>query len=839
MTLSRRIFELPSFQIELQFVVSKSVGELFPTLEKDVTVATKIDWNYLLLCASSMAHSDDPDCQDAALRIAQCCLSDPETAENQRIASSVIFHKLTNMPAIDLAIEKHYLPEDYSSKTPLPLSLEKTKRDVEQTIFTVSKKPVYLNKFQKTFYENAKIADHISVSAPTSSGKSFVLNTFVLEQLQAEEVKNIVYLVPTRALINQVEDNFFDKLKKNSIKNVYLSSVPGLLDGDTGNKSNLLIFTQERLHWFLNEHPEYRVDFLIIDEAQKISDGGRGILLQQKVEDLVTRLPKIKVLFCSAFSENPEILLEGLSNTATIKTGYIAVNQNLIWLSRPVGKPRVWIMALCLKSLSVELGKVRLTKALSETEKLPMFAFLLGSKEGGNLVYVNGQAEAEKTAIKLHDLIGENEKMEDQEIDELIELVKKLVHSEYALVKILKRGVAFHYGNMPLIIRKEIERLYSTGHIKYLICTSTLLEGVNLPARSIFIRKPKRGSTQGPMSEADFWNLAGRAGRLTKEFQGNIICIDPEEWEVTPVRERSKLFIKRAIAHISENNDALLEYIRKDTPKGTNDEFEYAFSYYFVKFLKNGTLQGEPLDPVFIQELESECTRVKNKVIVPDKIIYRNPGISPLSQQALLDYFQNYDGDIQELVPVLPEEEDAAQNHYLKIIGRINQTLTAEDPRIFYHAILVVSWMKGFPLARIIGSNIKYWRKNDPDRKLSRIIRDTMSDIEEYVRFKFAKYSSCYIDILKYHLSQERADLLDAIPELNTWVEFGVSQRTQISLITLGLSRHTAIELSGYIKERNCSRQDCVDWLLANDTSLLDLPETIKKEIVKVKDNHR
>ena len=33
------------------------------------------------------------------------------------------------------------------------------------------------------------------------------------------------------------------------------------------------------------------------------------------------------------------------------------------------------------------------------------------------------------------------------------------------------------------------------------------------------------------MQKFDFWNLAGRAGRLLKDFYGNIICIDIHKWE--------------------------------------------------------------------------------------------------------------------------------------------------------------------------------------------------------------------------------------------------------------------------------------------------------------------
>src|SRR5690606_38239151 len=131
------------------------------------------------------------------------------------------------------------------------------------------------------------------------------------------------------------------------------------------------------------------------------------------------------------------------------------------------------------------------------------------------VIYANGAAQAEDIALLLYETVPIESKSTG--INDLIKLVKKTVHKDYRLAKVLEKGIAFHYGNMPLLIRQEIERLFKKGEIKYLICTSTLLEGVNLPAKSIYIRKPHRGKNT-PLNQNDFWNLAGRAGRWGKEF---------------------------------------------------------------------------------------------------------------------------------------------------------------------------------------------------------------------------------------------------------------------------------------------------------------------------------
>lgn len=72
--------------------------------------------------------------------------------------------------------------------------------------------------------------------------------------------------------------------------------------------------------------------------------------------------------------------------------------------------------------------------------------------------------------------------------------------------------------------------------------------------------------------------------------------------------------------------------------------------------------------------------------------------------------------------------------------------------------------MRGHGLARIISDNINYYSKKGSPKKLDAIIRETMKDIEEYARFRFLKFSTCYTDILGYYF-WEKGDL-DAIKKL-------------------------------------------------------------------------
>jgi superfamily II RNA helicase len=69
---------------------------------------------------------------------------------------------------------------------------------------------------------------------------------------------------------------------------------------------------------------------------------------------------------------------------------------------------------------------------------------------------------------------------------------------------------------------------------------------MNLPARNIFLLKPTTGRGS-PISGAGFWNLAGRAGRLGKELEGNVYLIDYDDWETKPVQETKDVTVTSAL----------------------------------------------------------------------------------------------------------------------------------------------------------------------------------------------------------------------------------------------------------------------------------------------------
>ena len=849
-SLARSIVELDSFQREYEELLVDSVIAQFSALASgNGRASSKHDWQHLLFCASILARSSDMRCEDAALRIAQTCLSVARTDTGLKDAACLVLDSLTNRQAIKLAEDRKLVQLEYDSRLPLPLRLDVTWRDLEFSHYLVSGEKLLLNRFQKAFWGQATELDMLSVSAPTSTGKSFVVCHWLGEYLHERDAATAVYMVPTRALIHQVETDLKQHFESIGMSNVSVSSMP-VRDAIKPGMHNVFVLTQERTHLLLNVLPSTHVIcVMIVDEAHKIGDGARGILLEQVIATVVERSPNVKVIYASPQTSNPESLLSVGGNNRSkdsLLSTFVTVNQNLMWASQVRGKPLKWKLELCVKDKTRDLGTVELPfRATPDSKRLPFLAFALSGKSPGTLLYVNGAADAEKAALHLWQLVGEDGSVvSDTAAANLIELVRKTIHKRYYLATALERGIAFHYGNMPLLVREEIERLFKAGTIRFLICTSTLLEGVNLPCRTIYVRGPRKGA-RTPMHAADFWNLAGRAGRLRKEFQGTIVCIDPRRsdvWKEPPPRSKTAYPIRRASGEVLADTDGFLSFVSEGAPRDEalkHPDYEQLYAFLSLELRRNGSLVQSPavvdVAPDYINRLQESIAASLENVAVPTDLMERNPGISPVAMQSLAAYFAEYieqgEKAVEELLPTLPESDDAV-DIYNRILQRINTHLASVFSRQAYRfAILIVNWMRGHSLQRMILSDVNWHKRKERKYKLSSLIRDTMRNIEEIARFLAPKYTSCYIDLLRWQLeSHGLKSLAKEIPELHVWLEFGASQKTQLSLMAIGMTRTSAASLMELIVDDSLDEDAAVKWIRDHDLESSDLPRSVIAE---------
>lgn len=92
---------------------------------------------------------------------------------------------------------------------------------------------------------------------------------------------------------------------------------------------------------------------------------------------------------------------------------------------------------------------------------------------------------------------------------------------------LFQNGIGIHHAGLMRSDRNLIERMFSAGHIRVLICTATLAWGVNLPAHAVIIRgteiyDPQKGAFCD-IGILDVQQIFGRAGRPQYETFGIIL----------------------------------------------------------------------------------------------------------------------------------------------------------------------------------------------------------------------------------------------------------------------------------------------------------------------------
>lgn len=716
-------------------------------------------------------------------------------------AADLIFSRIGNFPGRTLLRNRHL--GDAGVPMSPSLRLECIAREAENTVYMDDERGTLLTDFQYKFLSSLDDEDALSVSAPTSAGKSFVLNLDLVRKIKATSGQSIVYVVPTRALIAEVSHRIRTTLRNEGLEEVIIRTAPFPVAQEKINQAVVYVFTQERLMSFINSHDgSPYISSLIIDEAHEIQNGKRGIILQNAIDITLSRFDSVTILFASPLIKNPAYFLSLFGKTSNGRffvEQVSPVSQNLILVSEVKQRPQMIELALLSRSSTIPVGKVKIDfrfrggKALQRAN----LAIAISSENDSVISFSNGPSEAEKVACHISDLSADF--LPNDEIITFVDFIKREVHPEYPLAECVMNGVAFHYGNMPSLVRSGVENLFKDGHIKIICCTSTLLQGVNLPAKHIIIENPMSGDT--PMTRADFLNLAGRAGRLLQEFHGNIWCIRPGEWQSDCYKGERLQEISSAISSVMEDGGVAVQEILSNSG-GTQvnvDQAEAAFGKLYHDYLVDPELG-------FVEKyrndhnsdaLDKTLEAMQNiEISLPLEILENNQSLRPDHLQNLYDSLKR-NISLSNVAPMSPYTAGAKvrmEEIFIVLTTCFGWVIT--DRYRSWVSSLAYKWVWGEPIGKILSERVSYSKAADPGSSISSVIRGCLGVLEEAVRFRLVKYFSAYIEILKYvALERDQTDEIESVEPYHIYLEFGSCNRHALNLMALGISRFTALHL--------------------------------------------
>ncbi|NPV70372.1 MAG: DEAD/DEAH box helicase [Firmicutes bacterium] len=390
----------------------------------------------------------------------------------------------------------------------------------------------------------------VVVSLPTSSGKTQLAVFRILEAVNhfGQQKGWIAYTAPTRALVNQITARLRREL---ACVNVRVEHISAALDVDQleeevlGDESafDVLVCTPEKLDVIIRQGRVKRdLVLLIMDEAHSIEDESRGLKHELLLAMVKRDCPLAKFLLLTPFVSNGMELARWLDPQSPN-----AISMSLDWQpnDRVIGRfyavpgttPRGWQMQF--ESIATSHPSLGLDSPVYVGDPGPLpksFSKVRGClttmscamavelcRRGTSLVITQQKPHAWSAAVQLKEVLPRLDRVAPD-----VEMVMRFIEAEYGkgheLCKLLQHGIAVHHAGLSDECRFLIEWLTEQSHLKVLCATTTIAQGINFPVNSILISSLKypRGKEMG---FREFWNLAGRAGRLGQPGVGLLIGI--------------------------------------------------------------------------------------------------------------------------------------------------------------------------------------------------------------------------------------------------------------------------------------------------------------------------
>ena len=402
-------------------------------------------------------------------------------------------------------------------------------------------KEAVLHRDQSELLKRLLKGESLVVSAPTSFGKSFVIDAL----LSIKHPDNVVIIVPTIALTDETRRRIYVKFARD----YQIITTPEVQLGER----NIFIFPQERAFGYLGKIP--KLDLLIIDEFYKADvskDPRRAVSLMKLLAQMKDRAKQCYFLMPNIDRMSDSPFTKGLEHVEFNMKTVVLKHHNLYKkIKRDEDKKRA-----CLLHLLEELN---------------------GHK---TLVYVKSYSEQNKVA----ELLTTNLtvcKTGSRSSDFSVWLQRNYAQ-DWSFATEVSRGVVRHNGKLHRALAQLVVHLFEDDdQCLFLIATSSLIEGVNTSAENVILWNNKKHIRC--LDPFTYKNIIGRGGRMFRHFVGNVYNLEeppqsvhqelldlgiPDEKLIEFSDETSQQYLtKEQVAAIKAQQETIKEEIGPDVYK--------------------------------------------------------------------------------------------------------------------------------------------------------------------------------------------------------------------------------------------------------------------------------
>lgn len=399
------------------------------------------------------------------------------------------------------------------------------------------------------------------IQMPTSAGKTKSTELIIRSAFLSGRANLAVIVAPFRALCNEIKNTLADAFYNEPIKIDELSDTLQIdfKFSDLLGHQQILVLTPEKLFYILKHSVDLasKIDLLILDEGHQFDSGTRGVTYELLLTSLNLKIPqKAQKILISAVISNAKDIGEWLNGESNVVDGkaLIPAFKSIAfasWLDQQGRIEYVNTDNIDRNEFFVPrvIEKIELNKKVGERKKRyfpekgkgsgQSIALYLGLKlisNGSIAIFCGSKPVAVSICEKAIDIIERDiplnlpkEYSDYQEVIRLRNLHVLNLGEDSSASIISQYGIFSHHGNVPHGIRLAIEHAMRENLIRFVVCTSTLAQGVNLPIRYLIVTSIYQAGE--PIKVRDFHNLIGRAGRSGMHTEGSILFVDPEVYE--------------------------------------------------------------------------------------------------------------------------------------------------------------------------------------------------------------------------------------------------------------------------------------------------------------------
>lgn len=696
--------------------------------------------------------------------------------------------------------------------------------------------PSQQEAFNKNLFDIA--ANAIILQMPTSAGKTLLAEFNIIVTKSLLPNAKIVYVVPSRALVNQAYHDLCEDLETLGFSISKTSSTNEVDPSEntfiSAEDVDILVSTPEKLDLLIRRgHPAVaNVSLFIIDEAHMISNGIRGARLELLISMLRRERQNAKFMLLSPFLPGDRSSLqEWLGGGNMIEIDW-KPSEKVIMGIRNRGKSKVELSLVpspyTSPSIIDNTAIIPQSYEIVSTgnkEKLLEFSCKHFAEQGKTmLVLCQGRNSANSVAKQIGRWCPQIERPDSD-----IELVRKYLIEEIGCETlysdVLSKRIAIHHAGLSDEAKLLIEHLIRNKKIQYICATSTVAEGVNFPVSTVYFDTYYRGRGK-EMTSNDFWNISGRAGRTLVDEYGRIILpfnsSENKEKGLALVNKSAEelasviaqLFLDKEVIENLLNESDGIESVMNQYPDSFGPLFQYFIhllnisnneyvedieelfkdTFEYTKLSDVDRVQFINLCKKIYQTIEAKYSQNTGALKYADTTGFSVPSVLSIMRESVHNTAIS-DIDSWEPENLFDKSNSSNLAEKIKVVATLRETGLGTDSKDASFnpdlvAKMLISWVKGDKLLSI--------SKIHPFFTSKETTEENVSDFVNYMNgacFKSSWGLSALEGIVK---GKENGDDESYIP---SFVYYGVDDVKSLALRMIGVPRTLAKSLSPVLSD--------------------------------------